>query len=196
MKDTAKLVLPPRPEGGAVVQVKRNDGALRLGRTCQRQAGGAGALTHGGNKAGQVQYAAALLAKNARRVKVLGADGAAHLAGAVVIHPRAARAKARVRNVKLVPHAPGAVRFDLGPLVLDVPLAQLRLKEGRNGAALHKPCKHLGAQSQGRGDVQHIGFRRGALQRERRRGVHRLPPQRRKPHPHAAHRHNVHGGMV
>ena len=138
LKVTAKRILSPLPEGRTIVKVEGNERAVCLGITCYLKAGSGGALAHGGNKAGQMQNAHAILSKKPLQVKIRSADSAADLSSAVILDDGAAQAVARVGDIELMPVAPRAALRNIRPGITDITLAQLSLYEGCNGAVLHK----------------------------------------------------------
>ena len=126
-KHPPKLRLPALPEGGAVVHVEADAPAVGPGALRQLQAGLARLGRHGGEQAGHVDDLHALVLEDALQIIVLRADAPAHLAGPVVVHPRAAHAIAGIGDVELVAHAPGALLDDLRALKFDVAAAQIAL---------------------------------------------------------------------
>ena len=170
-----ELRLPTGPEGGPVVEVEADQGAVPLGHLGELQAALGGLGAHGRDEAGEVQDAYALLAEDAIEVEVTGAEGPSHFAGPVVPHPGGTEAEAGVGDVELGPIAPGAALRNVQPLVADVPSAKLGFDEGGHGAALHELGQDQALLAQGGGYVQNVALGAGGLQVEQVAVVDRHP---------------------
>ena len=180
-----KLRLPTGPEGGPVVEVEADQGAVLFGRLGELQTALGGLGAHGRNEAGQVQNAHALLAKDAVEVEIAGGQGPAHLPGPIIPNPGGTQAKAGVRDVELVPIPPGAALGHVQTLIADVAGPKLGLDEGGHGAPLHELGEDQTLLAQGRGHVQHVALSAGGLQIEQVAVVDRHPILRRDPEAHA-----------
>ena len=180
-----QLRLAPLPEGGAVVQVEADAAPGRLGPARELQTALARLGRQGGEEPREMHDLHALRHEDAVEVEIGRRDRAAHLARAVVLHARAARAESAVGQVELVAVAPGRSLVELLALDAHVARGQVLADHPRDGAPLDEGRQHLDGQTQVRGHARHVRFRAGHLQAEGLAAVERLPVERRQPHTHA-----------
>ena len=113
-------------------------------------------MAHGGNQAGQVENADALLPEDAFHVKILSRERSADLAGAVIPDTRGANSKAGVRDVELMAIAPRPSLLYLDAFKTDIPRAELALDKICNGASLDELGECKAFLPKARRDIQHV----------------------------------------
>ena len=158
---------------------------MLLCRLRKADAAGSGLGAHGGDQTGEMENGDALPSENLLQIVVFQREGAAHLAGPVVPDPGSPRPKAGIRNVELMPHAPGPVRLDLRPPVIDPPGPELTADEFGDGAACDKAGQGKALPAESGGDIEHIRLSAGGLHGEELACVHRHAVSGGDAHAHA-----------
>ena len=126
-----------------------------------------------------------LLAEDPGDIKLIDTQGAPHLAGAVVPHPRCPESKAAVGDVELMAITPGPALVYLNPFIADIPRVQLTLDEGRHRTTFDKLGQHQALLAQRGGNIDHITLRTGGLHVKVIAVVYGHPVIRRDPYAHA-----------
>ena len=151
-----EFFLTSLPEGRAVIEVEGDERAVLLRGLCQRKAAFGRLMAHGGDQAGQVENADALLPENTLDVKIFDRQRPADLAGAVIPDTRRAQSEAGVGDVELMAIAPRTALFDVKAFKTDIPCAKLAFDKVRHRTSLDEFGQDKAFLPKARRDIQHV----------------------------------------
>src|SRR5690554_403944 len=161
-----QLFLSTLPECGPVVQVKGNKCAMLFGKTGYLQTEVTGVRRQCRYQTGEMYDLHTFLSKDTLEVKILHAQGSAHLTRTIVLYAGTSQSEATVGDVELMAVAPGITLWHLRTFIFHVSCTQIGFDECSDRALLYKGGQHLYRKAQVRGDAGHIRFGAGSLHLE------------------------------